>query len=46
MATTKGKRGTKKSTTMKKGKALLPVKPLKESIKLPYNTVIVTYSNQ
>jgi hypothetical protein len=45
MATTKGKRGIKKSTTMKKGKRLLPVKPLKgvETPHLPYNTVTYQY---
>jgi hypothetical protein len=44
MATTKGKRGIKKSATMKKGKALQPVKPL--TIKLPYGTIEVKYTHQ
>ena len=45
MATTKGKRGIKKSATMKKGKTLLPVKPLKgiETPTLPYNKVPIEY---
>jgi hypothetical protein len=44
MATTRGKKGIKKSASMKKGKALQPVKPLKEAISFSYGNPKVTYS--
>jgi hypothetical protein len=51
MATSKGKRGIKKSAKMKKGKALQPVKPLAvqpleggESMSIPYGTFKYTYT--
>jgi hypothetical protein len=46
MATSKGKRGIKKSATMKKGKALQPVKPLTENISLSFGNPKITYKSQ
>jgi hypothetical protein len=45
MATTKGKRGIKKSARMTKGKALRPVKPL-EAIHFNFGTVGTKYTQQ
>ncbi len=46
MATTKGKRGIKKSARMKKGKRLQAVKPLTETVSLKFDKPIVVYTPQ
>ena len=46
MATTKGKKGTKKPARMAKGKALQSVKPLQEAVTFNYGKVAVTYKQQ
>ena len=46
MATTKGKRGIKKSARLKKGMVLRPVKPLKETVSFTFGTTTVQYTKQ
>jgi hypothetical protein len=46
MATTKGKKGIKKSARMKKGKRLQAVKPLEEAISFNYGKLGVEYIKQ
>jgi hypothetical protein len=46
MATTKGKRGIKKSARLKKGKVLRPVKPLKETVTFTFGNISAKYKPQ
>jgi hypothetical protein len=46
IAATKGKRGVKKASRLKKGKVLRPVKPLKETTTFTFGSSRVEYTQQ
>ncbi|MGA8408720.1 MAG: hypothetical protein WB680_16205 [Candidatus Acidiferrales bacterium] len=46
MATSKGKKGTKKAAKMAKGKALQSVKPLQEAVTFNYGKLELAYKQQ